>query len=316
MNERRTTRPDPLRFACASIRENRLRDRGGRQSVKGETVRTSLSFGSILISILGACVPNSSYDQTASTASALPESSTTVPNETWAENLRAGVSGQDLEMFACGGLRVKIEERAALIWSRLDETEMVTADNSRGAEFVGSTAWSGVNHLATTRRLLRRVTDPLLEAVSERLPTDVQSDIFLNDAIASCGLKSFSEALNASAGALDDRLATITWNAHHLPWYPDGFEESFPGVAFKKSERGLSCYSSCRGIVYEVVSEFGCPNQLYVQANFLDSNGAIFDWSNDVVYSLPAGRVAYVELYTYSGNSGQGTVLLTNADCF
>jgi len=90
-------------------------------------------------------------------------------------------------------------------------------------------------------------------------------------------------------------------SAETTPWYPDGFKEHFTtGIAFRKSEKSLSC-GSCRGVGYEVVSITDCPNSLYVEGNIFDASGVLIDWTNDSVGSLKAGQIAYIELTSYSG---------------
>ena len=254
-------------------------------------------------------------NQESATETTEEETSTTISEPSWSDNLKEGVSATDLAQFSSGGLKSKLEERIALVWSRLSETEQPSQDQFKSAEFVWQAVWANDKHLGATEGMLRAITGPLLEAGSKEAPTEVQRSEFLNEALSACNLGSLSATLDESAGALDDRLESMIWSANNLPWYPDGFEEAYPGVAFRKSERGLDCYS-CSGIVYEVITQFSCPNQLYVEANFIDSNGTIFDWDNDTVQSLSAGQIAYVELYTYSSGSGPRTISLTKADCF
>ena len=254
-------------------------------------------------------------NQESATETTEQETSTTISEPSWSDNLKEGVLAADLAQFSCGGLNLKLEERIALVWSRLAETEKPSQDQFKSADFVRQAAWANDKHLRTTEGMLGVITGPILEAGSKESPTKIQRSEFLNEAISACNLGSLSDALDESASALDDRLESMIWSANNLPWYPDGFEEAYPGVAFRKSERGLDCYS-CSGIVYEVITQFSCPNQLYGEANFIDSNGTIFDWTNDTVQSLSAGQIAYVELYTYSSGSGQRTISLTKADCF
>lgn len=267
----------------------------------------------LLLALLGWILPDPDQEGAAETS---VEATTTTPSElTWEDNLRSDVSATDLTMFLCDGLRQKLEERVELIWSRLAESEVPSQDAFASADFVRQVSWANATHSWTTDRLLEDLSDPLLEAGSKDTPTNVQRTEFLNDSISECGLTLLSNALAESARALDDRLQSMIWSANNLPWYPDGFSEQFSGVAFRKSERGLDCYS-CNGIVYEVISAFDCPNQLYVEANFIDGNGTIFDWDNDVVRSLSAGQIAFIELQTYISGFGQKTVSLTKADCF
>jgi hypothetical protein len=147
------------------------------------------------------------------------------------------------------------------------------------------------------------------------IPSAAQYIGFVGDSIIACGLAQDSGALDVLALKLDQRLLNMISLANNLPWYPKGFVEYFADFAFKKStRRGLDCYS-CWGIVYEVVSNKSCPNTLYVEANFIDSSGAVFDWSNDTVNALQVGQIAYVQLITF-GHSGSGTVKVTKVNCY
>jgi hypothetical protein len=116
-------------------------------------------------------------------------------------------------------------------------------------------------------------------------------------------------SLQASAARFS-RMSTL---ASQVPWYGEGFREVQPGLAVKKSNRGLDCYS-CRGIVYEVVPRYGC-SYLYMRVNFLDSGGAIYDWDNESASSVGAKQSVYLEFNTYNSRGGAGTVKITEAVC-
>ena len=97
-----------------------------------------------------------------------------------------------------------------------------------------------------------------------------------------------------------------------IPWFPNGFKEHYKsGVAFKKSDKALSC-GTCRGVGYEVVSIIDCPNSLYVEGNIFDDAGVIIDWTNDSVHSLQAGQFAYIELTSYSGGA---RIVISEVSC-
>lgn len=116
-------------------------------------------------------------------------------------------------------------------------------------------------------------------------------------------------SLQASAARFS-RMSTL---ASQVPWYGEGFREVITGLAVKKSNRGLDCYS-CRGIVYEVVPRYGC-SYLYMRVNFLDSGGAIYDWDNETASSVGAKQSVYLEFNTYNSRGGAGTVEITEAVC-
>ena len=105
---------------------------------------------------------------------------------------------------------------------------------------------------------------------------------------------------------------TVQSTDETIPWFPNGFKEHYKsGVAFKKSDRALSC-GTCRGVGYEVVSITDCPNSLYVEGNIFDDAGVIIDWTNDSVHSLQAGQVAYIELTSYSGGA---RIVISDVSC-
>jgi hypothetical protein len=269
----------------------------------------------VALGLIGSVLPDPTSEDASTADSTVVETSTTIAQENWAENLKPEFSTISLQLFLCDGLKKALEDRAILVWSRLVESEVPAEDPFKSAAFVRETSWANVNHVETSKNLLRTVTDPILTSASKDLPDDSQYSDFLSETILACELQPLSEDLKDSSQFLDDRLAGMIWDSNNLPWYPSGFRETFPGIAFKVADRKLSCYS-CRGIVYEVISAISCPNQLYVEANFIDGNGTLLDWSNDVVPSLQAGQVAYVELITYSAGIGSVSAQLTQADCF
>ena len=241
-------------------------------------------------------------------------STTTIPEVLWGENLKSDTLATDLAMATCTELKKVIKNQTKLIDTRITATEKPSKDQYESAAYIQEIDWAFNPHVATIHGLKRDATDPVLTSGSMSLPTNTQYDDFVDFAISSCGLLTNSDVLDDSALGLDNRLSSMISSANNLPWYPQGFKEYFPGVAFKKAKKSLDCYS-CWGIVYEVITNRSCPSQLYVQANFIDSNGAVFDWSNDTVQSLRAGQMAYVQLVTY-GYSGSGTVELTEVNCY
>ncbi len=257
---------------------------------------------------------NSSKKSTSTTDSTTP--TTTIPEMMWNENLKSDVVATDLAMSTCKELTKVIRSQTKLIASRISATEKPYSDPYDSAEYIAEIDWESTIHTDTSFGLKRSVTDPVLTSGSTTIPVESQYIGFVGDSIIACGLTQDSGTLDDSAFKLDQRLLNMKSLANNLPWYPKGFSEYLnSGVAFKKStKKGLDCYS-CVGIVYEVISEKSCPNQLYVEANFMDSSGAIEDWTNDTVRALQSGKIAYLRLISYSVSSA-GTVEITKIDCF
>ena len=240
-------------------------------------------------------------------------STTTIPEVLWGENLKADILATDLVMLACTELKKVIKEQTKLIESRITATEKPSKDQFDSADYIQEIEWESMDHLDTAIGLERAISDPVLTAGSMSLPMETQYSNFLDEAISACGLVTDSDALENSARALDNRLIGMVSMANNLPWYPKGFEEYFPDIAFKVSKKGLDCYS-CAGLVWEVVTNKSCPNSLYIEANHFDKNGVIDDWTNDTVRALEAGQIAEIELYFYGVNAG--TQKIIKADCY
>ena len=256
---------------------------------------------------------DSTKKSTSTTDSTTP--TTTIPEMMWNENLKSDVVATDLAMSTCKELTKVIRSQTKLIASRISATEKPYNDPYDSADYIAEVDWESTIHTDTSFGLKRSATDPVLTSGSTTIPSESQYVGFVGDSIIACGLTQDSGTLDDSSFKLDQRLLNMKSLANNLPWYPKGFVEYFPDFAFKKStKRGLDCYS-CWGIVFEVVSKKSCPNTMYVEANFIDSSGAVFDWSNDTVNALQAGQIAYVELITY-GHSGSGTVKVTKVDCY
>ena len=277
----------------------------------------------VVLGLIGAFAPKSkSSTSTNPSGAATPSeeststiATTTIPEKLWSENLKPEIIATDLAMSTCKELTKVVRSEAKLVASRIIATEKPSSDPYDSADYIAEIDWESTIHTDTLFGLKRAATDPVLTSGSTTIPSEGQYIGFVGDSIIACGLAQDSETLDDAAFKLDQRLLNMKSLANNLPWYPKGFVEYFSDFAFKKSSnRGLDCYS-CSGIVYEVVSKKSCPNTLYVEANFMDSSGAVFDWSNDTVKALQAGQIAYVELATY-GSSGSGTVKITKVDCY
>lgn len=104
-----------------------------------------------------------------------------------------------------------------------------------------------------------------------------------------------------------------TGSAGTPAWVPAGFQLIGPGVAGQIADHRIDC-SGCGGLTWDVVSEAGCPGGLYVEANFIDGNGVVVDWSNDSIPTLGAMEHALVEIYTYNETPNL-SVKITKVNC-
>jgi hypothetical protein len=256
---------------------------------------------------------NSTSNSKSSTSST--SSSSTIPEVAWSKNLRPEVLPNELALTTCKELSKVISAQSKIVASRISATEKPSSDPYDSSEYLQTIDWEDTRQSLVILEEKAAVANPILAAGSLSIPTDSQYKGFVTDSITACGLETVSSDLDKSANRLDSRLISMQSSANNLPWYPKGFSEYFPGFAFKKStKKGLNCYS-CWGIVFEVISNKSCPDTLYIEANFLDSSGAIADWSNETVRALTAGTIAYVQLVSYS-MSGTGTVDVTKVNCY
>jgi hypothetical protein len=273
-------------------------------------------LGMLALGAIGNLLPDDSAESPGSKSASESgeETTTTQPEPSWDLILNSTSSRQAVLAEACGEFQPIMDSTSQTIEKR----RMLLDQNASGAReaeaYFREIDWDRTIHVDEINRQLDEAAEPLLTtAAAPNVPTQTQLNDFVEDAIEECGLATSDSRVQALS--LDSRLSGLRSSILALPWFPEGFREIYSsGIAVKKSEtRKLSCYS-CSGIVYEVISRDGCPSSLYVEANFLDSSGAIFDYSNDVVRSLSPLQIAYIELVTYS-SSGGGTVEITDVNC-
>jgi hypothetical protein len=116
-------------------------------------------------------------------------------------------------------------------------------------------------------------------------------------------------SLQASAARFS-RMSTL---ASQVPWYPEGFDEWNSEMAYRSVSGRLDCYR-CKGLVYEFLPRYGCSS-LYVEANHLDSERRVYDWSNDTANNLDPGQSVFLEFYSYSYPSGSTFTRITEVIC-
>ena len=136
---------------------------------------------------------------------------------------------------------------------------------------------------------------------------------FATDSKNRCDFVADEEYVIQKLSSYDAAIASGITKAERAPWYPVGFEEWDSEMAYKVSRDGVDCYD-CTGLVYEFLSRYGCSS-LYVEANHLDSQSRIYDWSNDTVNNLKEGDSAFLEFYSYSYPSGTTYTRISEVNC-
>lgn len=83
------------------------------------------------------------------------------------------------------------------------------------------------------------------------------------------------------------------------------------GVAAKSLE-GECDYFRC--VAYEIVTERGCPDGLYIEANVLDGGNRVIDYTNDLVASVRVGERAKVILESVEDDAER--IRITEVNCY
>jgi hypothetical protein len=148
-------------------------------------------------------------------------------------------------------------------------------------------------------------------------PSPILSE-FAESTFTTCGLAKEWENLRTDANSIDSKLETLNSLSSNVPWYPEGYDEILSGdYAYKNISKSanVDCYE-CRYAVMNFITKFGCPSGLYVEVNFMDSSGTVYDWSNDTLPTLGARQKARLEFITYRSSGGSGTWRIANINCY
>lgn len=97
------------------------------------------------------------------------------------------------------------------------------------------------------------------------------------------------------------------------PSWPEGFEDSGEGLAFKFLENP-SCGEYIRCSQVEVFALRDCPNAVYIEANMIDANGRNIGLTNDVLGALDRGDRGLLDLVVF--NDAASRVELSEISCY
>jgi hypothetical protein len=130
-----------------------------------------------------------------------------------------------------------------------------------------------------------------------------------NDLIALCDLETVKTAVDSKTERLRALRILIQSRASNIPWYPRGYSEFEPGLAFRWLSSGqFSCsYSggSCWGM--SVTSQTGCSS-LYVEITILDSAGNNIGYTNDTTSGLQAGQNAKLTFDSFEDGASKARI--------
>jgi len=210
----------------------------------------------------------------------------------------------------------------ALIDERSQALNKGKLDSKAASKFVQTNEWVRQNVLELVRDSVVRAARRSLTEVSERRFKSVPLNPYLEASLTQCQLD--LSALLSTAQQLDSQTAVLIERADahdsllreqkaNAPWYPKGFSEIEDGLAIKWTNDRCSIN---RGYCWtmEVISDFGCPNGLYVEVNVLQGR-TVEGYTNDLLGSLKAGQKAKME-FIYFGGSGRKNAELTKVNCY
>lgn len=226
---------------------------------------------------------------------------------TWLEELQTTV-----EPLVCDKVSEVIVNGKAIRLAKSIETNALKAQREQdiwtAESYVSKNAWvkNSVNLTNSYQNELTTVLMPVLEDRVANLKDDYASGGFLKSRTAwsieferfvldNCSLKDASALAKQLVLRVESAADDISVKAANKPWYPIDFQviPSHPDFAYKNFPTSCTySFGSCAK--FKIVSKYGCPKSLYVEANSI-VNGEVVDWGNDSVRSLAPGRVAVME---------------------
>jgi hypothetical protein len=112
--------------------------------------------------------------------------------------------------------------------------------------------------------------------------------------------KSSTDSSTSNSGS---SASNSTQSASTEPaWYPSGYTEVQPGIAFKWEDRQCkqyedSCYTA------SLIAKNGCPSSVYAEVTLEDAQGSSIGLSNDTTSGLAPMQKAYLDFHDIYGNS-------------
>ena len=95
---------------------------------------------------------------------------------------------------------------------------------------------------------------------------------------------------------------------------PAGYKDSGTGIGYKRLTTPPDCDYYSRCIQYDLVAYQACPSSVYVEANILDDDGTVIDFTNDTLAALTVGQRGLVTLGSMSADAA--AFQLTEINCY
>ena len=214
----------------------------------------------------------------------------------------------------CKTFEGQLKDYEELLEKRGPRLEAVGTDPFDAAKFVDGNGWILEDLEIDFRDTWNQIAKTEFDAQSGGKANQIDSlDGYLNASLKECGLLGEYEQQATDVGKVNRQQAMIARVAENVPWYPKGFRIYEPGLAIKWTDESCDI-SSGYCWTLRVISQDGCPGGLYAEINILQ-NDVVTGYSNDLLGSLPAEKVAVLEFQDFGG-SGQKAAQITQISCY
>ena len=261
--------------------------------------------------------PSQSFPPVAPTSAAATPSFSNTPSPTPSAYQSLLTDGKVTSPAICGAYSKLVSNTDKAVTAELKSGQAAVGDPYKAKALIDKVDWlNGTASEDFSKELNDLATKSFAQVTNGRggTPDEVTLAQYLDLSISECKLTDKVASLTTKVNDIDSLSRQLSSNADSLPWYPKGYNEYQPGLAFKWVDgAGNDCYS-CRYLTMDVISQDGCPNELYVEVNFLDRSGAVIDYSNDVAQSLNPGQRARLQFESYSSNARSSQI--NKIDCY
>ena len=176
-------------------------------------------------------------------------------------------------------------------------------------DYVAEAEWLWTDMLIKLSDAMNEDATAALDAQTGGSSSKLSSiEFYLADSIDECGLANKWATAKDQAVTANDLAGRIQTQADSAPWYPKGYVEREPGLAYKWVENPDSDCYYCSYWQMDVIARDGCPNGLYAEINIENSSGTVIDWTNDRIPSLSQGDKARLTFETYNDASDSASV--------
>ena len=153
-----------------------------------------------------------------------------------------------------------------------------------------------------------------LKMLTIRQPTAAMVSAYLADATFVCRLGAQMRATEAVTANADTAASQILSLAASVPWYPEGFQETSPGLALQWVEHPSCDYGYCWQA--RIVAKEGCPSAGYAEIKVIDRNDVVIDSANDLLPNLDPMQQALLTFTTMGDYSGPVRGQLADLKCY